>query len=104
MAEYPPDTNNIPLPVYPSRDRPVPAADSQPGDDSKATVVEAEDVEPVIDLRLDVDTNASDLHRKAGIGIIQQQHSIPATGKRMPTSKWEYIFFCIFCESPIPVA
>lgn len=50
----------------------------------------------------EMETNASDsssdMHKKAGIAVIQQQHTIPTTGKRMPTSKWEYIFFCIFCR------
>lgn len=48
--------------------------------------------------------SSSDMHKKAGIAVIQQQQTIPTTGKRMPTSKWEYIFFCIFCRCSNPVA
>lgn len=40
-----------------------------------------------------------DKHRQAGESFIRQQHTIPTTGKRMLTSKWEYIFFCMFCKS-----
>lgn len=47
------------------------------------------------------------LHRKGALGFIQQQHTIPTTGSVMPTGKWEYIFFCIYCSSapqiPMPV-
>lgn len=90
MAEYPPDTTNIPLPIY---GKDGPAVDS-PGDDKKAAVTEHLEttvgVEPTVDL-----------HKNAAMASIQQQHTIPATGKRMPTSKWEYIFFCIFCEYSI---
>lgn len=92
MAEYPPDANNIPLPVYGPKDA-APGGDSQPGEDSKAAV--SEHLETTFDLS---DESTADLHRKAGIGMIHQQHTIPATGTRIPTSKWEYIFFCIFCE------
>lgn len=44
----------------------------------------------------------NDLHKTAAIATIQQQHTIPTTGKRMPTSKWEYIFFCVFCTLLLP--
>ena len=40
--------------------------------------------------------SSDNLHRKAGVGVIRQQHTIPTTGKRMPTGKWEYIFFTVF--------
>lgn len=43
-----------------------------------------------------------DKHRQAGESFIRQQHTIPTTGKRMLTSKWEYIFFCMFCKSSPP--
>lgn len=43
--------------------------------------------------------SAPDLHKKGALGFIQQQHTIPTTGRVMPTGKWEYIFFCIYCTS-----
>lgn len=46
-------------------------------------------------------TSATDLHSKATAGgraIINQRETIPTTGKRIPTTKWEYITFCIFCK------
>lgn len=33
-----------------------------------------------------------------GKAVIGQRETIPTTGKRIPTSKWEYVSFCIFCE------
>lgn len=39
-----------------------------------------------------------DKHKDASIAVIKQQHTIPTTGKRMLTTKWEYIFFCVFCK------
>jgi hypothetical protein len=33
-----------------------------------------------------------------GQAVIDQREAIPTTGKRVPTSRWEYITFCIFCE------
>jgi hypothetical protein len=94
MAEYPPDTTNIPLPIYGKKENP--AVDSL-GDEKKANVTEHLETTPGVEL----DETTDNLHRSAAIAIIQQQHTIPATGKRMPTSKWEYIFFCIFCEYSI---
>ena len=35
---------------------------------------------------------------RVGIALIEQEHVIPTTGERMPTSKWEYWTFCIFCK------
>lgn len=35
-------------------------------------------------------------HNTVGDAIIEQKHVIPITGERIPTSKWEYIFFCVF--------
>lgn len=32
-----------------------------------------------------------------GVAVINQREAIPTTGKRMPTTRWEYISFCIFC-------
>lgn len=85
MAEYPPDTTNIPLPVYGQKDATTAAAVDSP-----------ENLEAITGIQSD--GSDDNLHKKAGIAVIQQQHTIPPTGKRMPTSKWEYIFFCIFCE------
>lgn len=39
------------------------------------------------------------IHRRAGLGTIQQTHTIPATAQRKVTTKWEYATFCIFCMS-----
>ena len=50
------------------------------------------------------DDSTTDLHKRAGLAVIQQQHTIPVTGDRLPTTKWEYIFFCIFCEFGVDVA
>lgn len=36
-------------------------------------------------------------HDTAGLAIIEQQTVIPQTGDRIPTSKWEYLTFLIFC-------
>ena len=92
MAEYPPDTTNIPLPAYGKKDSP--AADT-PGDGKREAITEHLETTHAVKSN---DDPTIDLHKKAAVAVIQQQHTIPATGKRMPTSKWEYIFFCIFCE------
>lgn len=57
----------------------------------------AEHVEGLENIDLS-DGSSENLHKKAGIAVIRQQHTIPATGDRMTTSKWEYIFFCVFCK------
>lgn len=46
-------------------------------------------------------SESQDLHKKGALGFIQQQHTIPTTGAAIPTSKWEYIFFCIYCKCPL---
>ena len=33
-----------------------------------------------------------------GRAVIDQREAIPTTGRRIPTSKWEYYTFCIFCQ------
>lgn len=33
-----------------------------------------------------------------GRAVIEQREVIPTTGQRMPTGKWEYIAFCVFCK------
>ena len=91
MAENPPDTTNMPLPIYGKKgDTTV----SHPGYEKNTHA--AKHLENPLGIELDETTD--DLHKRAAIAVIQQQHTIPPTGKRMPTSKWEYIFFCIFCE------
>ncbi|KAH8894151.1 putative autophagy protein [Thozetella sp. PMI_491] len=62
-----------------------------PEDHEKASGVEHEDAIGNVS-----DESTTDLHKRAGIAVIRQQHTIPTTGKRLPTSKWEYIFFCVF--------
>jgi hypothetical protein len=94
MAEYPPDTTNVPLPIYEKKEN---SAVEPLGDEKRADVTEHLETTPGVEL----DETTDNLHRSAAIAVIQQQHTIPATGKRMPTSKWEYIFFCIFCEYSI---
>lgn len=42
--------------------------------------------------------SAPNLHKKGALGFIQQQHTIPTTGSVIPTGKWEYIFFCVYCK------
>lgn len=90
MAEYPPDNNNIVLPVYGKH-----RGRNEEGKLNEFGAVEQETV-GVNDLQADKYTENS--HGKAGVSVIRQQHTIPATGNRKPTSKWEYIFFCVFCE------
>ena len=34
----------------------------------------------------------------AGAAVIEQRSVIPKTGRRMPTSRWEYWLFCLYCE------
>lgn len=41
-------------------------------------------------------SESGDEHRKAAVAAIRQQHTIPTTGKRIPTGKWEYILYCVF--------
>lgn len=89
MAEYPADNNSIPLPIYGKGGA---TTIKSPEENQMAAITEHETLAPT-----EHDT-AGDLHRDAAIAAIRQQHTIPATGKRMPTSKWEYIFFCVFCE------
>src|SRR5688572_27170100 len=33
-----------------------------------------------------------------GRAVINQRETIPTTGRRIPTTKWEYVTFCIFCK------
>ena len=33
-----------------------------------------------------------------GHAVINQREAIPMTGRRVPTGRWEYITFCIFCK------
>lgn len=94
MAEYPADNNNIPLPIYGEKGT---TTIKSPEDDQMAAVTEHEETIPGLE-----HDATDDLHRDAAIAAIRQQHTIPATGKRMPTSKWEYIFFCVFCEQSCP--
>jgi hypothetical protein len=88
MAKYPSDTTPIPE---------VLVVDSL-GDEKKAAGAEH------LETTVGGDTDGTGgLHKKAAIAIIKQQHTIPATGKRVPTSKLEYVLFCIFCKYSIDV-
>lgn len=70
-----------------------------PVDEKKDDVLHVEDVGPISEGRRET---LVDPHSKAGLALINQQEAIPTTGKRMPTSRWEYIFFCIFCKCQKP--
>ena len=37
-------------------------------------------------------------HTTSGLAVIEQLQAIPRTGKRIPTGRWEYITFCLYCE------
>ncbi|KXL42006.1 MAG: hypothetical protein FE78DRAFT_155351 [Acidomyces sp. 'richmondensis'] len=92
MAEYPPDTTYITLPVY--RDPPDPTSINPETDKITSGTQQFEYVD-----NLNSESPSNDVHARheqAGKAIIRQKHTIPPTGKRMPTSKWEYIFFTIF--------
>jgi hypothetical protein len=94
MAEYPPDTTNIALPVYRNNETPAIGSEEESKNEGNTEHLEASyGIEPI--------ESTVNLHKKAAIATIQQQHTIPPTGKRLPTSKWEYIFFCIFCRCSI---
>lgn len=93
MTKYPSETGNAPVP---SKDGEKDLAVDSVGDEKNPPVAEH--------LETNVSTDASGtggLHKKAAIAVIKQQHTIPATGKRVPTSKLEYVLFCIFCEYSI---
>jgi hypothetical protein len=42
------------------------------------------------------DRIGNDKTTNVGEAVLEQKNVIPTTGKRIPTSKWEYITFCIF--------
>lgn len=59
-----------------------------------------------VDEKVDVahaDHVAVDLHtgaaKSVGLAVIGQIHTIPTTGERKVTSKFEYWSYCAFCES-----
>jgi hypothetical protein len=37
--------------------------------------------------------------KTAGLAVIDITHTIPTTGKRKVTTKWEYWTYCAFCKS-----
>lgn len=97
MAEYPPDTTYITLPVY--RDPPDPTSINPETDKTTLGTQQFEYIDNLNSELPSDDPHAR--HEQAGKAIIRQKHAIPPTGKRMTTSKWEYIFFTVFCtESP----
>ncbi len=93
MAEHPADPANTALPIQEGED--ASARDPVGADEKTAAADHLETDDTIEPPNVEAIT---DLHKKAGIAVIRQQHTIPATGKRLSTSKWEYIFFCIFCE------
>ena len=42
------------------------------------------------------DADGVNAHNNVGLAVLEQKHVIPSTGRRIPTSKWEYATFCIF--------
>ena len=48
---------------------------------------------------IDNDAMVVDGVHDAGMAIIEQVEVIPKTGRRIPTSRWEYITFTLYCES-----
>ena len=89
MAENPPTAAIIPPPVPGTG-----GLDESSEAEKRAATAEHHDT---IDQGPIENDAPNDLHKTAAIATIQQQHTIPTTGKRLPTSKWEYIFFCVFC-------
>ncbi|KAJ3492436.1 hypothetical protein NLG97_g5396 [Lecanicillium saksenae] len=87
MAESKPSPENTP-PIAGSVTEPAgldpPSTEKQPAD------------EHVEDAPSSDNGSSQNLHKKAALGFIQQQHTIPTTGAVMPTGKWEYIFFCVY--------
>lgn len=63
-----------------------------------------QDVEDKNDIAIDGTTTAHVLHAKpgapktAGMAVIDITHTIPTTGERKVTTKWEYWTYCAFCE------
>ena len=90
-----PDPNKINSPHDAAPDATQEAAPAESQTKEKS---EADAAHHVEDLGATHSDSSSDMHKKAGKAVISQQHTIPTTGKRMPTSKWEYIFFCVFCK------
>ena len=45
-----------------------------------------------------VDLKAQGNKDSAGLAVIEQFHTIPTTGARKVTTKWEYWTYCAFCE------
>jgi predicted metal-dependent phosphotriesterase family hydrolase len=94
MSVNPPDQSSIPAPVYDQKNTAVPTISHEHvGEDKKLGVQHIEDKNGVDDQRTVVGG-----HNNVGVAVIRQKHTIPTTGKRQPTSKWEYVFFCIFCQ------
>lgn len=66
--------------------------------DPKARVVTAEekgDIQHLDEYQEEL-KQAGLTHDTVGKAILEQRHVIPTSGERIPTSKWEYITFCIF--------
>ncbi|ORX36955.1 putative autophagy protein [Kockovaella imperatae] len=70
-----------------------------------APVLEATGESKIDEKHLEHDVNALsvdkndiivDGSRSAGLAVIEQIQVIPKTGKRIPTSRWEYITFCLY--------
>ncbi len=103
MSVNPTDQSSIPAPFSPPRDdeKHGVAALSPTEEKNAADVQHIETVRAnPRDRGLSVDGKTSvDAHNNVGLAVLEQKHVIPTTGKRMPTSKWEYVTFCIFCES-----
>jgi hypothetical protein len=40
----------------------------------------------------------NDAHHSVGLAVIEQKSTIPQTGERKTTTKWEYWLYIIYCE------
>ncbi|KAH8800268.1 putative autophagy protein [Xylogone sp. PMI_703] len=88
------ETTNISLSAYGKNDTHITSFTTNAQSDKKEKENDLEHLERIDSIKLDSST--TNLQKHAAIAAIQQQHTIPTTGKQISTSKWEYIFFCVF--------
>lgn len=73
--------------------------DSGTATEHAETLSQARSPSPEPNEKITAATNLSGGKAAAGgRAVINQRETIPTTGKRIPTTKWEYITFCIFCK------
>jgi hypothetical protein len=66
-------------------------------DDKKDVYIDQQQ-EDVLDVGAKLGTGQP---KEAGLAVIDITHTIPTTGKRKVTTKWEYWTYCAFCEFPV---